>query len=298
MGTDKPLCILCGSRENRKIFAIDETALYKCQRCKLIFKWPLPQKDIIYKQVESYYAEVDPHRSVAIAKNRFFKKLLDYFTAEIKRRERSLLDVGCGYGYLMQLAAKRGWKTYGVEIMENGYKYITKQLNLPVFKGDLTEAPFTAASFDVVTIIDVLSKCSDPFLTLKTVYHVLKKGGLVAIRLRNYYFHYMMHLIYRIGKRLFFILGIINPSVFDLYSFTPFTIKRMLCKAGFKEVKAKNSYLTIGDPYIIMKGSILAKIIKTIIYYSSQMIYYLSFGRVVMGPSILVTAKKINEQKD
>jgi len=101
-----------------------------------------------------------------------------------------------------------------------------------------------------------------------------------------------MHLIYYWGRRIFLKLGILNPSVFHLYSFTPDTIKKMLQKAGFKEVKVKNSFLTTGDPYIITKSISLAKIIKTIIYYSAQLIYYLSFGRAVIGPSILVIAKK------
>jgi 2-polyprenyl-3-methyl-5-hydroxy-6-metoxy-1,4-benzoquinol methylase len=295
MQSNKPLCNLCGSDKVNHLSTFKEEQLYKCQNCHLVFKWPLPKNDIVTNQVEKHYTEADPHQSVALAKNRFFKKLLDTLDNKCTSEEKTLLDVGCGYGYFMQLASERGWKAHGVEIMEKGCLYIKEKLNLPVCKGDLMEADYAPQSFDVVSLLDVLVMCPDPSLTLKQAALLLKNKGLVVIRLRNYYFQRLIHLIYHYGGWLFSLWKISNPSVFHLYSFSPSTIKKMLLKAGFHNIKINNSYLTTGDPYGIVKSSILAKIIKAKIYYSAQIVYYLTFGKIILGPSLLVTAKKIGQ---
>jgi 2-polyprenyl-3-methyl-5-hydroxy-6-metoxy-1,4-benzoquinol methylase len=292
MESKNPYCNLCGSNNIKQLTPFQKERLYRCQKCHLVFRWPLPENDMILNQVEKHYTEADPHQSVASAKNKFFNKLLEHLENKYAPQERELLDVGCGYGYFMQLASERGWRAHGIEIMEKGCLYIKEKLNFPVYKGDLIEADYAQQSFDVISLLDVLVMCPDPLLTLKKAYLLLKKKGVVAIRLRNYYFQRIIHQVYHYGGWLFSKWKIPNPSVFHLYSFSPSTIKKMLLKAGFNNIKIKNSYLTTGDPYGIVKSSFLAKITKVLTYYSTQLLYYFSFGKIILGPSLLVIANK------
>jgi 2-polyprenyl-3-methyl-5-hydroxy-6-metoxy-1,4-benzoquinol methylase len=293
MESKNPYCNLCGSNNIKQLTSFQGEQLYRCQKCHLVFRWPLPENDMVFNQVEKHYTEADPHQSVASAKNIFFNKLLDDLESKYAPQERVLLDVGCGYGYFMQLASERGWKVHGVEIMDKGCQYIERQLKLPVYKGNLVEADYEPDSFDVISLLDVLVMCPNPSLTLKKAYFLLKNKGIVAIRLRNYYFQRIIHQFYSYGGWFFSRWKIANPSVFHLYSFSPSTIKKMLLKSGFNNIKIKNSYLTTGDPYGIVKSSFLAKITKVLIYYSTQLISYFSFGKIIVGPSLLVIAKKV-----
>ncbi len=68
----------------------------------------------------------------------------------------------------------------------------------------------------------------------------------------------------------------------------------MLWKAGFKDVKIISSELTTGDPYSTgeMFGQFGMRVIKKIVFSLSCFISYLTGGRLVLAPSILVFAKK------
>jgi len=48
---------------------------------------------------------------------------LDYLGAQ---KGRKLLDVGCGTGFLLLAAFKRGLKTYGIDISEEAIKIAKK----------------------------------------------------------------------------------------------------------------------------------------------------------------------------
>lgn len=92
----------------------------------------------------------------------------------------TLLDVGCATGNYLAEMRRRGWQVHGVEIQSEAAAYAREALNLDVFNGDLLDAPFAPATFDAITLWDVLEHTHDPLAILRAARQLLKPGGILA----------------------------------------------------------------------------------------------------------------------
>lgn len=72
-----------------------------------------------------------------------------------------LLDVGCGTGEFLRLARDSGWDVAGTELSSHGAAVAAKA-GLPVFTGEIWEAGYPSAHFDLVTCWHVLEHVTDP----------------------------------------------------------------------------------------------------------------------------------------
>jgi SAM-dependent methyltransferase len=99
----------------------------------------------------------------------------------------SLLDVGCASGLFLDLAARRGWQVTGVEPNAALSRKAEALLGPPgkVFGVSLQEAPLTPASFDAITLWDVLEHVTDPAGFLRRCRDLLKPGGYLFANVPN-----------------------------------------------------------------------------------------------------------------
>ncbi|MFH1783742.1 MAG: class I SAM-dependent methyltransferase [bacterium] len=262
----------------------------KCKKCGLIYENPRDSEDELLKHFISDEIRIRHKKDVwYTAKIKIFKK-------NLKRIEKylpnggMLLDVGCGYGTFLKMARDNGWKVQGVEISQSAYSHAKEELGLNIFKGTLKEAHFPDNCFDIVTLWDVLDLLTDPLGELSQINRILKPGGLVLFRVRNVTFHLNVYRLFgNIARKLN-----IKPTLFQLYGFSVKTAKRMLWKVGFEDVKIISSELTTGDPY--SQGRVFSqfgmRVIKKVVFSLSWLVYYLTGGRLILAPSILVFAKK------
>jgi len=298
---------------------------YGCLRCGLFFRARDKGADN-RENLISHYQNVDPHEKVADLKQPFFNSALAYLSLQCNKKKKSILDVGCGYGYFLDLAARNGWHTSGVETMNDAAMMAEKRIGKRnIFHGTLKEAKYPDNSFDVITLWDVLFIAENPFEEPKECYRVLKEGGIIGIRLRNISFQKMAYRIYAIlpeypvlctgmNGSLFRVLvlmprpvgGVIhyslkkinpqlslkNPSVFHQYCFSSKSIYQLLLRVGFTNIKVTNSPLTEGDPYSYTYNKGLVKAAKGTINLFSRLGFWISGGRWVLDPSLLVWAEK------
>lgn len=93
----------------------------------------------------------------------------------------SLLDGGCGTGGLL-LSLRRaypGATLAGVETHAEAAAIARRRTGVPVADGNLHALPFPDASFDAVTVSDVLYHAdADPMKALPEIRRVLKPGGV------------------------------------------------------------------------------------------------------------------------
>lgn len=100
---------------------------------------------------------------------------------------RSMLDVGCGYGFLLPLVARKfGWKAQGVEVSAAEATFAREQLQASVTTGTLAQAGLAAASFDLVTCFEVIEHLLDPVSFVRELVQHVKPGGWVVIGTDNF----------------------------------------------------------------------------------------------------------------
>lgn len=96
-----------------------------------------------------------------------------------------LLDVGCGYGFFLNLAAENGWKVSGVELSDGALRYARENYNLNIFRGDVGEIELNYRQFDLISLQHILEHISDPVSILKKLSKTLKDDGILVVVVPN-----------------------------------------------------------------------------------------------------------------
>lgn len=145
----------------------------------------------------------------------------------------SLLDVGCGTGYLIELLKKQRKAEYhGLDISPEMLKQAKKKFDNSVFfaEGSADSLPYTDEQFDIVTCIQSFHHYPEPEKSLQEAYRVLKEDGVYIISDTgcNNIFRHLSSFIFR-----HFAKG------GDYAAYSIGDIQQMLERAGFKVEKAE-----------------------------------------------------------
>ena len=98
-----------------------------------------------------------------------------------------LLDIGCGYGDVLKLLARRANRAVGVDIDANARLTARAELllaglaNCSLRKGDMYGLPFDDASFDTIVMDDVLSTAERPVAALTEARRLLRANGRLFV---------------------------------------------------------------------------------------------------------------------
>src|SRR5438270_5052367 len=91
-----------------------------------------------------------------------------------------LLDVGCGSGLALRLAADRGATVTGLDASATLLEHARRRVpGAPVVQGELEDLPFENDSFDVVTGFNSFQYATRPAVALAEAARVLVPGGRV-----------------------------------------------------------------------------------------------------------------------
>jgi len=104
------------------------------------------------------------------------------------KKKQSLLDIGCGPGFLTRHFASKGYKVTAVDLSEKAVMLTRKSLELyglhaEVLNGDAENLAFEDGSFDYVISSGVLHHTPDTRRAVLEAYRVLKPGGRAKITL-------------------------------------------------------------------------------------------------------------------
>lgn len=154
----------------------------------------LKYEDVISANIELHtllsecYRETEPHyRPENIARIReVFKSIQN------RVRGENLLDVGCGMGFIIDIAKDFFKRIRGIDItpaMLEKVNTTSLTCDIKVQLANSENIPFEDRSFDVCTAYAVLHHLHDLRATFKEIYRVLKPGGIFYSDLDpNYYF--------------------------------------------------------------------------------------------------------------
>ena len=146
---------------------------------------------------------------------------------------RRLLDIGCGSGTFLADARDAGWQVSGLEINEDFPRFCRDVLGMAdVRSGSVADPPFPEASFDVVTMLDVLEHMYNPLLSLQQGARLLKAGGLMVIKSPNGAMQLHKE---RLKKKLGRGDGFV-ANIGHINQFTPQTLSAAFRKCGLEPV--------------------------------------------------------------
>lgn len=171
-------CAYCGSAEYRVVVRFCEGTAVRCARCRLVRTFPYPTFE---------YSDNRDYAMGYVGRERLFARFAREFLDFIERQApgKKLLEVGCGMGFLLEEAARRGFQARGLEV--NRWEVdMLRERGLDVQAGTLEEARFRPESFDVVCMSHVLEHVEDLRALLAEVRRVLRPGGVLAVAQPHY----------------------------------------------------------------------------------------------------------------
>jgi SAM-dependent methyltransferase len=97
---------------------------------------------------------------------------------------KRLLDVGCGSGLALQLAAERGAEVAGIDVSPGLLAIARERLpGADLREGDMESLPWEDDRFDAVTGVNAFQFAGDPRAALREAARVLRPGGRVVASL-------------------------------------------------------------------------------------------------------------------
>ncbi len=175
-------CLVCSSRQLKQLNGYyDKHQLVKCRKCDFVFMERIPSAAELKDHYSSYSYSSEGYLSPITVKS--YNLLLDEF--EKRRGTNRILDVGCGRGWFLVEAKKRGWEVFGTEYSQKAIEHCEKA-NIKVLQGELSSSFFEENSFDVITSFEVIEHIYNPNKELDIISKLLRKGGLFYCTTPNF----------------------------------------------------------------------------------------------------------------
>lgn len=228
-------CVCCGRTERILLIKIGEWTVHKCSCCGLGVLDPRPdpgELSGLYREsyfVNQYDAGLEPgspqfERRISQEGHRvrFFRPYRD---------KGLVVDIGCGRGYFLHACRLQGYDVSGIDISGDAAAYVGNNLHIPVKTGSIREDMFHGESVDIITLWHSLEHTGDPGEVLDLAWKWLRRDGILVIEVPN-------HEGTDARKKMADWEGWQLP--YHLYHFTPGTLKTMIVRHGFQELRSKH----------------------------------------------------------
>jgi len=142
-------------------------------------------KEIIAANIEVHTKMVDSYNSEPHFRPENQEKVRKRIKElQSKIKAKNLLDVGCGTGFILNIAKDLFEELHGIDATQAMLdKVDLSSGNIKVHNGLAQELPFSDNSFDMASSYAFLHHLENYFDVLKEVYRVLKNGGIYYIDL-------------------------------------------------------------------------------------------------------------------
>jgi len=293
-------CNICGNNNTETVAIQNGFNVVRCRSCSLVYVNPRPSSEALIEMYNTYHSRDSkaPESWSYLMKKNFMhaseilqkafplpphpplgKSIRLATEGGREGGERRLLDIGCGYGYFLEIMRENGWDVSGVDPSANTLKIAGKK-GLNVMQGTIERINYPENSFDAVTMFYVLEHLPDPYDALKKILMMLKPRGMLILRIPH---------TTPIVKFLS-LLGIKNnlyDAPFHLYDFSPETMTSLLKKAGFSSIKIMPGRPTLPPKFSERIASLLSTNL-------TRILFALSLGNFLLpGVSKTVIANKL-----
>jgi 2-polyprenyl-3-methyl-5-hydroxy-6-metoxy-1,4-benzoquinol methylase len=274
-----PSCLACGGDGVARVAAAHAV----CRRCgfafALVFDLSIVARVYAEQRASGRRERIEAHRVP------LFRALLERYARLPGRR---CLDVGCGAGTFVRLAADLGWSATGVDPEAPAADRRRARFIRSAFPAPEVAA---RAPFDLVTFLNSLNYFADPVAALREAHRLLEPGGLVVVRVPNGRVHQVLARatgalirVPVVGTSLAR-ARLVHPRAFSARS-----LRLALARAGFVRVGVEGTPTTGGDPDDT--GTTMLRLAKALAGPSTLALARASGERILVTPSLLATGTR------
>lgn len=176
-GNTSPKCPICGSTlEVFVVLSRSGQTLYRCQNlsCKAFVNDRIITA-VDQETLEAYVTSYGDFRCAGAI------RVLRVVERQVP--PSMLCDVGCGAGWLLLEATRRGWRCVGIDLspaLLREAQRVCPQAGLVVM--DVHRLAFGRPQFGAVCLMDVLEHVPDPLPVLRAVRNMLAPDGVLVVR--------------------------------------------------------------------------------------------------------------------
>jgi ubiquinone/menaquinone biosynthesis C-methylase UbiE len=233
-------CPVCGAAGGRGERTLNGIALVRCARCALVYA---DLADAVIEAenraiFDSAATEMYEARQTALDAA-WFERIATRLTRG--SRGGSVLDVGCGNGWLLAEFQSRGWSAEGVDFSSWAEPFARRH-GYTLHRTTLEGAGLPENRFDVVTSTSTLEHIARPCEHVREILRVLKPGGTAYVAgMPNY-----GSLAVRLGLSAF----AHNLPPRHVNYFTRASLRNLLAMPGIRERAGRARVSTYGVPEV------------------------------------------------
>jgi 2-polyprenyl-3-methyl-5-hydroxy-6-metoxy-1,4-benzoquinol methylase len=173
-------CIICGSNYKKS----QRNGLVECERCHFITSdGYLSDEELRNLYRGSYfcrgeYADYLSDREII---QRNLKARLDVLLRFVEQTEKKkLFEIGCAYGFFLDLARGRFERVFGIDISCEAVKYSKEVLHLDAMAGDYLSDKMEG-NYDVCCMWDTIEHLKEPHLFIEKIASEMNRDGILAV---------------------------------------------------------------------------------------------------------------------
>ena len=249
-------CNNCGAREREVVFppgVAQKHQIVRCVNCGLMYAYPKATANIATYVAAGQTGEPMSLQTPEVIRS--FDKLPDYEPIGLDLRKllprgRTLLEVGCHAGVLLDRFRGQGWSVSGVEPDGRAAGFARSHYGLDVKASTLEDAGYDPATFDAVVMLHVIEHLDDPAGTVQAIARVLRPHGFLAVETPVY-----DTLMYRLLGRRERSLSCDGHIVF----YTDRTLAALLERCGFEIVAQRRVGRTVSLGRLLWNIGVMSK---------------------------------------
>ena len=249
-------CNNCGAREREVVFApgvAQKHQIVRCVNCGLMYAYPRATANVANYVAAGQTGEPMSLQTPEVIRS--FDKLPDYEPIGLELRKRlprgkTLLEVGCHAGVLLDRFRSQGWSVSGVEPDAKAADFARSHYGLDVKASTLEDAGYDPAMFDAVVMLHVIEHLDDPAGTVAAIARVLRPHGFLVVETPVY-----DTLMYRLLGRRERSLSCDGHIVF----YTGGTLAALLERCGFEIVEQRRVGRTVSFGRLLWNIGVMSK---------------------------------------